>query len=101
MFSLRCRPSRFGASSPSTSEKNAMTSVTPTSAITPAAPSDMPRVTRYAATRSDTVAAPSAEESRVATVTPICTEARNRFGSDTSSASRRPRTPLVAASCST
>ena len=41
----------------------------------------------------DSVASPNAPDSRVASVTPICTADRNRFGSWASLAARWPRLP--------
>ncbi len=99
--SRRCSPIRLGVSSPSTSEKKEMTSVVPTSPMVPAAPSAIPRRSSQPATRAEMVAAPNADESMVATVTPICTAARKRLGSETSRSSRRPRAPRVAARCRT
>ncbi len=75
-----------------------MISVMPTRANGVATPGAMPRSTSHAATSPEIVAAPTADDSIVATVTPICTDARNLFGSDTSRASRRPARPRVAAS---
>ena len=75
-----------------------MIRVMPTSASGPATPGAIPRSTNQADTSPAIVAAPTADDSMVATVTPICTDARKRFGSETSAASRRPRRPRVAAS---
>ena len=89
----RCSASRLGASSPSTRVKNEITPVTTMNAIAVAHPA----ATWWpisAVFRSPTsVAAPKAPESRVATVTPIWTADRNRFGSWASLAARWPRLP--------
>ena len=100
MDSLRCRPSRLGVSSPSTSEQNEMINVTPTSATGSATVGSIPISTSHAPTFSETVAAPNADDNIVATVTPICTAARNWVGLETSFSSSCPLRPLVAASCS-
>ena len=65
-----------------------MISVTPTRATGSATVASTPRPTSQAETFSETVAAPNADDSIVATVTPICTAARNCVGSDTSFSSR-------------
>ena len=101
MVSLRCRPSLFGASSPSTNEMNEITSVVPTSAMVSDSPADIPSPRSHPDTRSATVAAPNAEDNIVANVTPICTAARNWLGSDTRRSSRWPRLPRVSANCRT
>ncbi len=61
-----------------------MINVTPTRATGWATVGSIPMSTSHAETFSDTVAAPNAEDSIVATVTPICTAARNWVGSETS-----------------
>jgi hypothetical protein len=77
----------LGASSPKISVKNEITSVTTMSDTAAAGPDESGPVRaclRWPASRS----APNAPDSRVAKVTPIWTDARNRFGSWASRAAR-------------
>ena len=91
--SVRCRASRFGASSPTTRVTNVINKVTPTTPVAAANPSLQPWSTRKVLASSDRVTAPNALDSRAVVVTPICTAARNRFGSLTSRATIAPRRP--------
>ena len=89
----RCSASRLGASSPSTRVKNEIAPVTTISAIVDAQPVETLWAISVDFRASARVAAPNAPESRVATVTPIWTEDRNRLGSCASFAARWPRLP--------
>ena len=62
--------------------------------LSPAAPSaEMPQLRRTGARSSANAEAPNAADRNPADVTPICTAARNRFGSACSSATFSPRRP--------
>ena len=93
--SLRCSPSRLGASSPSTSDRNEMIRVIADQRERVGGVlGDMPQLdpaSRPPRARPSRRRTP--DDSIVATVIPICTDARNRFGSATSRASRCPRRP--------
>jgi len=91
--SVRCSASRFGASSPSTSDTYEMRIVIPMNASVCASRSGIPQRTNWSPSGSASVAAPNAAEKNPASVTPTCTAARNRLGSPTSLASRSPRAP--------
>ncbi len=93
IFSERCSAIRFGASSPSTRVKKEMPTVTTAIDSVEARPPDSPSRRSTVRSALARVAAPNAPVSSVATVTPICTADRKRFGSWASFAARCPRLP--------
>ena len=77
----RCSAIRLGASSPSTRLTNVMHTVTMTNDSVAAQPGDTCWRISHDLRNPARVAAPYAPETRVASVTPICTAEKNRFGS--------------------
>ena len=92
----RCSPSRFGASSPNTRLTKVMHAVTTANASVDATPPDSPCRSSQDRSSPTSVSAPKAPVTSVASVTPICTADRNRFGSVASRAARAPRLPRLA-----
>ncbi len=79
--SARWSASRLGASSPSTRVTNVIPIVTIPNDSGDASDGDMPSLMNAALSRPASVAEPYTPETRVASVTPICTDDRKRFGS--------------------
>lgn len=92
-LSARWRPSRLGASSPSTSVTYEMANVTVTNAAGAAASGRMPHPSRTGANSGPSASAPRAADSTVATVTPTWMADRKRLGSRASFCTRAPRRP--------
>ena len=78
--SARCRARRFGDSSLRTRAKYEMTNVMPIRATASAAAWESPQRWSTGVTCALIVLAPKAADRKPATVTPICTAARNREG---------------------
>ncbi len=91
----RCSAIRLGASSPSTRLTKVMQTVTIPNASGAATSLDTWCRTSQPCSSPTSVSAPKAPDTSVASVTPICTADRNRFGSDASRAAFAPRLPRL------
>ena len=91
----RCSAIRLGASSPSTRLTNVMHTVTiPNASGEATSPDTLCRISQPCSSPTS-VSAPKEPATSVASVTPICTAERNRFGSDASRAAVAPRLPRL------